>query len=347
MTSPSRVSAVIPARNEQYTITSAVESLADQPEITEIIVVNDQSSDRTAAVLAQLAARIPLLRILETEVLPPGWVGKNSALFFGAASAKEEWLLFTDADVVHLPGSTGRALAAASKTSAALVSYSPEQEMHTWWERALIPFVFCRLGQNFSYAAVSDPNSEAAAANGQYLLIRREAYEAVGGHKSIASEVLEDVALAHLLKKAGYRLYFASGQGLARARMYRTFSAMWQGWTKNLYPLMISPGKGLWREFFSVVPWIPFLLVIPSLVPIHTLRAERHLLAVFGLMLLAGRHLAYGGLLRLNRFPVSCILYYGPGVLLYAAALLASAQRYARGTIIWKGRKYRVTSPGN
>lgn len=347
MTHPIRVCAVIPARNEQDSITSAVESLAHQPEIAEIIVVNDQSTDRTAAVLAQLATHIPHLRCLETNILPPGWVGKNFALSFGAAMAKENWLLFTDADVVHLPGSTDRALAVATESDAALVSYSPEQEMHTWWERALIPFIFCRLAQNFSYSAVNDPNSETAAATGQYLLIRRDAYEAVGGHKSVAGEVLEDVALARLVKHAGYRLYFAPGHGIARVRMYNTFSAMWQGWTKNLYPLMIGPGKHMWKELVSVVPWIPFLFLVLSLPPIRAFNVERHLLAALGLILLAGRHVVYAGLLRRNHFPVSCILYYVLGAVLYSGALMASARRYAHGTIIWKGREYPVTSPGN
>ena len=124
------------------------------------------------------------------------------------------------------------------RTGAGLVSYSPEQETRTWWERALIPFVYTRLAQKFSYDAVNDPDSPAAAASGQYLLIRREDYERIGGHAAVAGEVLEDVALARLAKQAGIRLHFASGHGIMRVRMYRTFGAMWQGWTKNLYPLM-------------------------------------------------------------------------------------------------------------
>lgn len=347
MIPPVRVSAVIPARNEENTIAAAVESLAVQLEIAEIIVVDDQSTDNTAAVLAELAAHIPHLRCLETGGLPDGWVGKNFALSIGATTSSGAWLLFTDADVVHLRGSTARALATAASTTADLVSYSPEQEMHTWWERALIPFIFCRLAQKFSYGAVNAAGSGAAAANGQYLLIRRDVYEAIGEHKKVAGEVLEDVALARLVKAAGYRLYFAPGEGIARARMYRTFEAMWQGWTKNLYPLMIGPGKRLWAELLSVVPWIPALLVLLSVLPIRALRPERHFLLALGLIFLAGRHMVYAGLLRRNRFPVSCILYYVIGVALYAAVLVASARRYASGAITWKGREYRVASPGS
>src|SRR6202030_1541804 len=162
------VSAIVPARNEEATIAAAVESLAAQPEIQEIIVVNDQSTDGTAAVLRDLSLRYQQLRVLEIKELPNGWVGKNYAVSLGAAQATGDWLLFTDADGVHLPGSTARALADAAATGAGLVSYSPEQETGTWWERALIPFIYCRLAQIYSYASVKDPPPPAARANGQF-----------------------------------------------------------------------------------------------------------------------------------------------------------------------------------
>jgi chlorobactene glucosyltransferase len=339
MNSSMSVSAIVPARNEEATIASAVESLAAQPEITEIFVVNDQSTDETAAQLIQLASRYAQLRVLEANALPSGWVGKNYAVSLGAEQATGDWLLFTDADGVHVPGSTARALADAAATGAGLVSYSPEQEMHTWWERALIPFIYTRLSQKFSYDAVNDPTSPVAAANGQYLLIRREDYARIGGHAAVAGEVLEDVALARLTKRAGVRLHFASGLGIMRVRMYRTFGAMWQGWTKNLYPLIggMSGGtsRAIGRELRGVVPWIPSLLLL--LIPLH------RILGVLGVMLLAGRHAAYAATLRRNRFPGALALYYMPAVALYAAALLTSEWRYTRGRVTWKGREYPVS----
>ena len=328
----------MPARNEEATIAAAVESLAVQPEIAEIIVIDDQSIDGTAAALEQLSSSFNQLRVLETKGLPTGWVGKNYALSRGAAQATGDWLLFTDADGVHLPGSTGRALADAAESGADLVSYSPEQEMQTWWEKALIPFVYTRLGHKYSFAEVNHPGSPAAAANGQYLLIRREAYARIGGHAAVAGEVLEDVALARLAKLAGIRLHFASGNGIMRVRMYRTFGAMWQGWTKNLYPLIggMTGGtsRAVGRELFRVIPWIP-LLVLP-LALVHPI------CGILSVALLAGRHAAYAADLRRNRFPAALALYYLPAVALYAAALLNSEWRYARGSVAWKGREYPV-----
>src|SRR5580700_7596055 len=235
------VSAIIPARNEEASIARAVESVAAQPEIGEVIVVDDQSTDGTGAILAELASRIPKLKILNTgDVLPPGWAGKNYAFSIGAAAAaaRGDWLLFTDADTYHLHGSTRRALCDAAEHDAVLVSYSPEQEMGSFWERALIPFVYCRLANKFSFARVNDPARPDAAANGQFLLLLREVYEKLGGHTAIAGQILEDVALARRVKGAGYGIYFTAPIGTVRTRMYRSFGAMWQGWTKNLYPLM-------------------------------------------------------------------------------------------------------------
>jgi glycosyltransferase involved in cell wall biosynthesis len=338
MSPPGTVSAIIPARNEEATIALSVESLTAQPEIKEIFVVNDQSTDRTAAELERLAARFPQVNVLETQALPTGWVGKNYAVSLGAAQATREWLLFTDADAVHLPGSTARALADSAATGASLVSYSPEQRTETWWERAVIPFVFTRLSQKFSYDAVNDPLSPVAAANGQFMMIRRDTYNRIGGHQAVAGEVLEDVALAQKAKQAGVRLHFASGAGIVRVRMYTTFRAMWQGWTKNLYPLMGGTPRAVGRELRSVVPWIPLALLL--LTPVHLI------FGVLGLALLAGRHAAYAAALRRNRFPLSCVIYYVPAVALYAAALLTSEWRYAHGRVAWKGREYPVNSPG-
>ncbi|HEV2521838.1 MAG TPA: glycosyltransferase family A protein [Candidatus Acidoferrales bacterium] len=328
------VTAIVPARNEEATIAAAVESLAVQPEIKEIIVINDQSTDGTAALLSQLSARFPQLRVLETKELPGGWVGKNYAASLGAAQATGDWLLFTDADGIHLPGSTARALADAEAAEAGLVSYSPEQITRAWWEKALIPFVYARLAHKYSYTEVNHPESPAAAANGQFLLIRKDDYLKVGGHAAVAGEVLEDVALAQLAKQAGVRIHFGPGDGIIRVRMYRTFLGMWQGWTKNLYPLMGGTSRAVGRELSRVVPWIPLLLL--PLTPVHPI------LGVLGVVLLAGRHAAYAADLRRNHFPASCTVYYLPGVALYAAALLASEMRYARGVVSWKGRDYPV-----
>ncbi len=293
----------MPARNEEANIARAVRSLAGQPEVLEILVVDDESSDGTARVLWTPGRRAsPKLRVLQAGPLPEGWVGKNHAVWRGAEQAGGDWLLFTDADAVHLPGSTARALADAAAAGAEMISYSPRQEMRTWWELALIPFIYSRLSQRYSYAEVNDPQSKAAAANGQYLLIRRDVYRSLGGHAAVFGEVLEDVALAKRAKAAGVALHFAPGGGIARVRMYDSFGAMWEGWTKNLFPLVTVPGQTVTRELTAVIPWIPLLCFL--LAPIHLA------FGALGVLLLAGRLASYAAMLRRNRFPLRSVLYY-------------------------------------
>src|SRR5271155_1895233 len=180
------VSAIIPARNEEGSIARAVESAAAQPEIAEIIVVDDQSTDRTASILAELATRIPKLKILHTRALPPGWVGKNYAVALAADVAQGDWLLFTDADTCHMLGSTRRALTDAVDHNAVLVSYSPEQELGSFWERSLIPVVYSRLAVRYPFARINKPKLTDAAANGQFLMVLRDVYQKIGGHAAIA-----------------------------------------------------------------------------------------------------------------------------------------------------------------
>jgi chlorobactene glucosyltransferase len=332
------VPAIVPARDEEGNIARAVESLAAQKEVGEIIVVNDQSTDRTGAVLRELAERIPQLKIIEIESLPEGWVGKNFALWRGSEEAKGEWILFTDADAVHLPHSTQKALECAAETGAELVSFSPEQETKKWWERALIPFVFARLAEGFRYRQINDPQSPAAAANGQYMLIKREVYQAIGGHRAVSGEVLEDVMIAYRAKAAGHRIYFGPGQGIVRARMYSTFGAMWQGWVKNLYPLMGGSPRGAAWEILTVFPLIPFVMM--------ALGVLHWIFLAAGLTLLAGRHIRYAVALRSNQKDYQGIQYYVPAVFMYCAALIASWRRYSKGSVIWKGREYPVGSAG-
>jgi glycosyltransferase involved in cell wall biosynthesis len=332
------ISAIVPARNEEEVIASCIESLAAQPEIGEILVVNDQSTDKTAEIVRGLMAKIPGLRLLETREVPSGWVGKNNAVFLGAKEAKSPWLLFTDADAELLPGAAARALQIAQETSAALVSFSPEQITQTWYEKALIPFVYSRLAKHFSFEAVNNPALPAAAANGQFLMIQRDAYQSIGGHASVAAEVLEDVALAKRAKAAGFRIQFGSGQGIVRVRMYRSFGTMWQGWKKNLFLLVGGTPGAVFRELEATIPWIPLVLILLGIkIPIATL---------LGVLFLLMRQMTYGLEIARNQFPFKFIIYYVPAVALYAGVLWASYRGYAKGNVEWKGREVPVTLPG-
>ncbi|HKN77297.1 MAG TPA: glycosyltransferase [Candidatus Acidoferrum sp.] len=335
---PPPISAIVPARNEEAVIATCIESLAVQPEIAEILIVNDQSTDKTAEIVRGLTVKFPHLRLLETQGVPAGWVGKNNAVFLGAQEAKSPWLLFTDADAELLPGAAARALQIAQEAGVALISFSPEQIVQTWYEKALIPFVYSRLAKHFSYDEVNKPASPAAAANGQFLMIQRDAYNSIGGHASVAAEVLEDVALAKRAKAAGFRLWFGPGQGIVRVRMYRSLGAMWQGWKKNLYLLVGGTPGALFREMESIIPWIPIALIFLGIkIPVATL---------LGVCFLLIRQLTYGLEIARNQYPFKFIIYYVPAVALYAGVLWASYRGHAKGKVEWKGREVPVTFPG-
>ena len=342
-TNSGRVSAIVPARNEEAVIAACVESLAAQKEIEEVLVVNDQSSDCTAEIVRTLSSKYPNVRLIEATELPPGWVGKNNAVWIGAREARGEWLLFTDADAVHAPDSAAKALAIATENGAALVSFSPEQVMETWYEKAVIPYVFTRLDRRFRFAEVNDPAKPAAAANGQFILIRRDAYDAIGGHASIAADVLEDVALAKRVKTAGYPIWFGSGKGIVRVRMYRSFSAMWEGWKKNLYSLMGGKLTAVWAELARAL--LPILLVLMVTLSVFVITQSRWIAFISFAVGLLAILIAYDAELESSGFSPRLLPYAIQGRVLVAALLLASYRSHYRGRLKWKGRAYPAGTP--
>jgi glycosyltransferase involved in cell wall biosynthesis len=347
------VSVIIPARNEEACLGDCLQSLVSQAGVPfEIIVIDDHSTDRTRA----SAQSFPQVRVIDAGPLPQGWTGKNNAVATGARQSRGEWLLFTDADTVHLPGSLARALAEARDNHAELLSYSPEQIAVTFWEMATLPVVFAELARQYPPSIVSDPASPIAAANGQFILLRRETYNAVGGHAALAAEVLEDVALARAVKRSGRKIRFRYAPDAVRTRMYRNYRQLREGWTKNLALLFPHPGRlaaknlFLWALGWGLLVW-PFVMIAcaeltdgaSSLNRLHNL-----------LLLLAGvsKHwwwivvvgLAFGrNFNRLRRANFDFAMeWLGAlfGMPMFAYLLLRSKRAHAKGNVAWKGRTY-------
>lgn len=322
------VSVIIPARNEEASLASCLESLVGQIGVVfEIIVVNDHSTDRTR----EIASSFQNVKVIDAAPLPPGWTGKNNAIIAGVPQARGEWLLFTDADTVHLPGSLARALHEAKVGQAALLSYSPEQVVSGFWETAVMPVIFAELAAQYRPSEVSDPNSPAAAANGQYILISREAYDAVGGHAVVADNILEDVELARAVKRSGRKMLFRFGGDVVRARMYRSFSQLREGWTKNLAILFPSPARlAAWRlsEFLALVLSLALLLLFVAsrqffVAPLFLIGP------IFTLRRIARAH-----------FPWNANALALFGIPLFSYLLLRSKLSHQRGSVTWKGREY-------
>jgi glycosyltransferase involved in cell wall biosynthesis len=342
-----QVTAIVPARNEEATIAAAVESLAAQSVPVDIVVVNDGSSDRTGAILTRMQQRLPRLHVVETGEPPSGWTGKNHALAAGIRLAGTPWLLLTDADVRHRPRAVEKGLAAARESAADLVSFSPDQELSTWWEKAVLPYVYCRLAREYPYERVSNPDDPLAAANGQWLLISRSAYESLGGLAAVRGEVLDDVALARRAKQAGARIYFARGHDVASTRMYRRFGEMWEGWSKNLFPLFGRRRKAVAAALAeALIDLFTLTLVFVGAGVAALAPASGLPLLGAALALMVWRVRRYWGDLRRNHYPLPCTYYYLLGSLLFAALMLNSARLYRRGASVrWKGREYPVAAP--
>jgi cellulose synthase/poly-beta-1,6-N-acetylglucosamine synthase-like glycosyltransferase len=341
-----RVSVIIPARNEETNIERAVRSVAAQRGVREIIVVDDESSDRTGEILEDLKSEIPALCTLRIDSLPDGWLGKSYALAAGAKVASGDWLLFTDADAEHRPGSLAELLERAETEGLALLSLSPGQRTPTWWEKAVIPLVYVWLARLYSFEEVNNPQSGAAAANGQYLLIQREAYQRAGGHEAVRAEILEDVALAERVKSSGGRILFMPGARWVETRMYRTFSEMWEGWTKNLYLLCAGNTKEILGTVATIVV-VDVLPVVGLFVPLfRVLPAGPEpliWLLYYGLLacVFLVRFQLYRRRLRELGFNADLAIYVWLGSALFGTLLLNSwrAHRWS-GHVEWKGRAY-------
>jgi glycosyltransferase involved in cell wall biosynthesis len=326
------VSVVVPARNEELTLGACLESLLAQPGVPhEIIVVDDHSSDRTA----EIAGSFTGVRIVSAPELTAPWTGKNNAMAAGARAATGQWLLFTDADTVHAPGSLAGAVAEAREHGAALLSYSPRQDVSGLIQKAVMAVIFAELACRYRPREVCDPASPAAAANGQYLLISRDAYDAVGGHAAIASDLLEDVALARAVKRSGRYIFFRYGGDAVRTRMYTNLAQLREGWTKNLgllFPDTVTLAMRRVAEFFVIVG--------SSLVALSfALLGNWELTAITG-ALAGGFWVALFKRIRKAHLPADANLLAIIGLPFFAYLLLRSMLCYRRRNVIWKGRSY-------
>jgi glycosyltransferase involved in cell wall biosynthesis len=341
---------IVPARNEEDCLAACLQSLVSQSEELfklgrdwELMVVDDHSTDRTA----EIARGFTGVTVLEAGRLEEGqkpvWTGKNNAVWTAARRARGRWLLFTDADTIHEPGNLHRALHEASRHKVGMLSYSPRQIVSGLAQRSLMPLVFCELALSYPPAKVSDPAERIAAANGQFLLIEREAYRRLGGHAAVSEKVLEDVELAILAKRRKAGLRFRYAEDAVSTRMYRTTAAMLEGWTKNLALLFDNClALAVWR-----VLDILLLAALPVLaVEFWNARIFAHsaqwLIAGWVLALLWVRNLFrfYGRVAKSNFSFLNCAI--SPlGLPLFVGLLYRSWFQYRiMKRVSWKGREY-------
>jgi chlorobactene glucosyltransferase len=349
------VSVIVPARDEAVNISVCVASLLNTlyPH-TEIIVVDDGSRDGTGDIVRILAEHAAgRLRLVDGEPLPPGWLGKPWACWQGYLHARGELLLFTDADTRHEDTLLGHAVGALLARRVDLVSVMPRQLMQSFWERLILPQIFTILSLRYhDLERISRSlRPRDVIANGQFMLIRREAYEAVGGHEALRQEIVEDQRLAQRIVAAGRRMFIAHAHTLIETRMYRSLGGIVEGWSKNLAlgsrrasPDWVAPAVPWMITAFLLLAWAlpPGLLLLGLTTGIGSaVRTWSLAASVYGLMFWLVIHIWM-------RVPLQYAILYPLGAVATASLFVRSAIRGER--VRWKGREYdpgtRAPDPG-
>jgi len=342
------VSVVIPMRNEAANAERCLRSVFAQcHRALEIVVIDDGSTDATPAILARLAAEEPRVTILQGKPLPPGWTGKNFALAQAASHLQGEWVLFLDADTWLEPDAIGGAVAHAEDRGLGLISLVPRQRLSSFWERVIQPIVLLVIALALPLEAMADPRRpQVAYANGQFLLVRRAAYEKAGGHAAQRDAIVEDSAVARAVKMAGYAVQLADGRALVHIRMYRDLGQLWEGWAKNSFESM---GRRVHNvlllvsavSIVTLVPPVVALVALGRAVTPGSLDAAAAL--VSGVAALQTAFILFLGW-RCNReadVPGQYTLAIPLGAAMFNALICYSAYRVVSGRgVSWKGRIY-------
>ncbi len=226
-------SVIVPARNEEINIKRCINSICKQtyPHL-EVIVIDDGSTDGTASIVKKLQKEYPSVTLIRSRPLADGWKGKSWALHQGFNHCKGEWLLFVDADTVLKPTCLADSLSFAIGGRIDMLSMMLEQELRTAWQKIILPVVYQWFSTRFSLGKVNNPEDKQALAVGQFMLIKREAYVKIGGHKAVRSKILENCELVKTAKEARLSYKLVGGKDLASSRIYESFWEIWEGWER-------------------------------------------------------------------------------------------------------------------
>lgn len=348
---PPLISVCIPARDEERNIRPCVEAVLkqDYPNL-EVIVLDDRSTDATFRILTDIAARDSRLRPISGSDLPSGWAGKPHALYQASASARaaeDAWLCFIDADTFLEPSALSSCHAKALETDADMFTIMTFQILGSFWERTVMPLVMTALSVGFSPRKVNDPATKDAIANGQFILIKRPVYDAIGGHESVKNSIVEDKEISQRAKWNGYRIVVADGRKVTKTRMYTSLPEMWEGWTKNIYLGLRDQAGLLWLgafgAFLAVMASL-FLPLWPLLGAIWFLNGGGWMAAMVVIEALAlWAYLVYmRAKVAVNmNIPVRYAFTTPLGAGVFGAMMLTSAWRVvSRKGVTWKGRTY-------
>ncbi|WP_435017470.1 glycosyltransferase [Tundrisphaera sp. TA3] len=335
------VDAVVPARNEGAHVAGTVAALLDQdyPRLA-ITVVDDQSTDATAEVVARIAAGSDSVHLVRGEERPAGWVGKTWAVHQGVQATSAGWLWFVDADMGLHPRALATAVHEAGRTGADLVSFLPGATCRTFWQGAIGATLGQILAQLYPLDRVNDPARPDAIAAGGFILVRREAYDRAGGHEACRREIVDDIQLARKVKESGGRLAVRVAPSLAWTHMYGGFAEIWVGLRKNAYAGMdYMPHKYVTGSLLALaMAWIPWIAAGLGLARGASLLLGLGAWGILAQAMTSAPVLVFLGLPWWFAFTLPA------GISAYVAIASASVWHYHRGRILWKGREIAASS---
>ena len=342
-----RVSVVVPARNEERNIDRCVRSLLaqDYPDF-ELVVVDDRSTDQTGTILDRIADGDARLRVVHGVEPPAGWLGKNHAIHQGVAAADCDYLLFVDADTDLHPACLAQVAAFAEERGSDLLTLLPRLVNLSFWERVVQPAIGQLVLAWFPSKWINDPaRPKAASANGPFLLFRRAAYDAIGGHEAVKGDIVEDLTLARRIKESGRRLSYVLGTELQRLRMYTSFREIWNGWSKNFHVAVGGnvAGAAIAAAGLLAVFVLPWLAAPAALVALALGIPGAGVAALLGAAVIATAVAWRKVMDRLYAGDAGTAWLQALGFAVVAAILVNSTVRAATGrTVAWKGREHRL-----
>lgn len=344
------VSVIVSAKDEEANIAACVQSMLgqDYPNF-EMIVCSDRSTDRTAEIVRDIAARDSRLRLIEVEHKPDGWTGKCHGMWTAASAARGEYLCMIDADCRQTSARTiSAAMREARESGADLLSVLPVLEMHGFWENVVQPVCGGVMMIWYRPDRVNDPSRPEAYANGAFILMRRSAYEAVGTHLAVRDKLMEDMHLAARIKQAGLRLRVVQSSGLYVVRMYTSLAAILRGWSRIFFATFGTPGRlALSLAVMLVMGLLPYVAAVTGMVLAAMNGPHPGWWLTCGLVGLAAVGLQLGVIWRFYNliaarrelawtYPIGCIVT--------VIALVIAMTKHRRGAkVVWRNTVYSKT----
>ncbi|NOQ22354.1 MAG: glycosyltransferase [Candidatus Aegiribacteria sp.] len=334
-----KISVIMPARNEERDIASSLHSILNQKNVDlEVIVVNDHSNDRTGEIVDDIARSDSRLKVLHNPPLTKGWLGKCNAMQYGAAEASGDYLLFTDADILHTPGCFANVISVMQKEDYDFISLFPLFENHSFWENINIPIYFFGIAKLLATPGLENPDSSNAVASGALMLINTTVFHDIGGFQGVKGEMFDDIGLARLLKRQDYRVGYRLAPECLQVRLFKTnLDAFW-GTTKNI----LGAVEGhVWLAipliFLGFLQnWMPLFAVVLGVLN------DNSLLLVVGLITYGVQYLSFFSVKRLLRFHPLKLLFFPLVAIVAACCILRAIVSHTKGSILWRGREIKV-----